>query len=104
MNASVAIALLLAMTPALADEAAPVAGSAAAPGEPAKTRPPLKLRLDEVPGAAPRITFEPPEHASNPTAPDTLPALGGRTSPALEQKPAPGKRGSPYPPDTNPGL
>jgi len=104
MNLSLAIALLLAMTPSLADEAAPPAAPAAAPAEPAKTRPPLKLRLDEVPGAAPRITFEPREHASNPTPPDTLPALGGRTSPAFEQKAPPGGRGSPYPPDTNPGL
>jgi hypothetical protein len=100
MNISLAIALLLAITPALADEVAPPT----TPAEPAKTRPPLKLRLDEVPGAAPRITFEPPEHTSNPTAPDTLPALGGRTSPAFEQKAPPGRKGSPYPPDTNPGL
>ena len=102
MKISLALALLLAMTPALADEPAPSPAAPAA--EPPKARPPLKLRLDDTPSAAPRITFEPREHTGTTPAPDTLPALGGRTSPAFEQKAPPGTRGSPYPPDTNPGL
>jgi len=101
MRIPLAITLLLATAPVFADEAAP-AVPAAAPAEPAKTRAPLKLRLDEAPAAAPRITFEPREHTSNPTPPDVLPALGGRTSPAFEQKAPPGTKSSPFPADTNP--
>ena len=98
MRIPLAITLLLATAPVFADEAAPAAPAA----EPAKTRAPLKLRLDEAPAAAPRITFEPREHTSNPTPPDVLPALGGRTSPAFEQKAPPGTKSSPFPADTNP--
>jgi|SRR5689334_25215548 len=100
MKTSIALALLLMMAPAFADEPAPAAAPAP---DPAKARPPLKLRLDETPGAAPRITFEPREHSGNTPPPEALPALGGRTSPSFEQKAPPGTKGSPYPPDTNPG-
>jgi hypothetical protein len=99
MKMPLAIAMLLTMAPALADEAAPSRAPAA---DPEKARPPLKLRLDDTTSAAPRITFEPRERTGNPTPPDTLPALGGRTLPPFEQKAAPGAKGSPYPPDTNP--
>ena len=101
MRIPLAITLLLATAPVFADEAAPAA-PAAAQAEPAKTRAPLKLRLDEAPAAAPRITFEPREHTSTATPPEVLPALGGRTSPAFEQKAPPGTKSSPFPADTNP--
>ena len=69
MTRTLALALLLAAVPALAEE------TKAAP-ESEKTRPPLKLRLDEAVPVAPRITFTPREEP--PKAPaDTLPALGG---------------------------
>ena len=90
------LTLLLAAAPALAENTQP-----APTAEPAKTRPPLKLRLDDTAPAAPRITFAPREDAQKASA-DTLPALGGHTSPAFEQRAAPGTKGSPYPPDTNP--
>ena len=94
MTRTLALALLLAAVPALAEE------TKAAP-ESEKTRPPLKLRLDEAVPVAPRITFTPREEP--PKAPaDTLPALGGPTSPAFVQRPPPGTKGSPFPPDTNP--
>jgi hypothetical protein len=96
MTRTLALAALLAAVPALAEDTAPKEAP-----ESAKTRPPLKLRLDEAAPVAPRITFTPREEASKAPA-DTLPALGGRTSPALEQRPPPGARGSPYPADTNP--
>jgi len=102
MRTAIALALLLAVAPALADEPAPAAAPAPA-AEPPKTRPPLKLRLEDAPGAAPRITFEPRESSGNAPPADALPALGGRTSPAFEQKAQPGTKGSPFPPDTNPG-
>ena len=96
MTRTLALALLLSAVPALAEETAPKDAP-----ESAKTRPPLKLRLDEAAPVAPRITFTPREAA--PKAPaDTLPALGGRTSPAFEQRPPAGTKGSPYPPDTAP--
>jgi hypothetical protein len=99
MNTMLSAALLLAIATAWAEEPAP---GAAAPADAAKTRPPLKLRLEEAPAPAPRITFEPREHTSNPTPPDVLPALGGRPSPAFDQKTPPGTKGSPFPPDSNP--
>ena len=96
MTRAFALAVLLAAIPALAEESAPQAAP-----EPAKTRPPLKLRLDDAAPVAPRITFTPRDEA--PKAPaDTLPALGGPTSPAFVQRPPPGTKGSPFPPDTNP--
>ena len=96
MTRTLALALLLAAVPALAEETAPKEAA-----ESAKTRPPLKLRLDEAVPVAPRITFTPREEP--PKAPaDTLPALGGPTSPAFVQRPPPGTKGSPFPPDTNP--
>ena len=95
MRTALVLTLLLGAARALAEDTQP----SPAP-EPAKTRPPLKLRLDEAP-VAPRITFTPREEAQKaPT--DVLPALGGQTSPAFEQRTAPGTKGSPYPPDTNP--
>ena len=96
MTRTLALALLLAAVPALAEETAPKDAP-----ESAKTRPPLKLRLDEAAPVAPRITFTPREEAAKAPA-DTLPALGGRTSPAFEQRPPAGTKGSPYPPDTAP--
>ena len=96
MTRTLALAVLLAALPAAAEETAPKAAS-----EPAKTRPPLKLRLDDAAPVAPRITFTPRDDAHKAPA-DTLPALGGRTSPAFEQRAAPGTKGSPFPPDTNP--
>ena len=99
MKTSIALALLLTIAPAFADEPAPATTPTP---EPAKARPPLKLRLDDATGAGPRITFEPHEQTRNTPPPDPLPALGGRTSPAFEQKAPPGERGSPFPPDTNP--
>jgi len=96
MTRMLALALLLAAVPALAEETAPKEAA-----ESAKTRPPLKLRLDEAAPVAPRITFTPRDEAPKvPT--DTLPALGGPTSPAFVQRPPPGTKGSPFPPDTNP--
>jgi len=96
MTRAFALAVLLAAIPALAEESAPQAAP-----EPAKTRPPLKLRLDDAAPVAPRVTFTPRDEA--PKAPaDTLPALGGATSPAFVQRPPPGTKGSPFPPDTNP--
>src|SRR3954467_6620550 len=99
MKIWLAIPLLLATAPVFADEAAPAA-PAAAPAEPAKTRAPLKLRLGEAPGAAPPITLAPRAPTRNPPPPDMLPALGGRTSPAFEQKAPPGTKSSPFPADT----
>jgi hypothetical protein len=96
MRTALMLTLLLGAAPALAEDNQP----SPAP-EPAKTRPPLKLRLDEAAPVAPRITFTPREEAQK--APeDVLPALGGQTSRAFEQRAAPGSKGSPYPPDTNP--
>ena len=58
MTRTLALALLLAAVPALAEE------TKAAP-ESEKTRPPLKLRLDEAVPVAPRITFTPRESVSS---------------------------------------
>ncbi|HYY62502.1 MAG TPA: hypothetical protein VE756_14055 [Burkholderiales bacterium] len=96
MRTALVLTLLLGAAPALADDTPP----SPAP-EPAKTRPPLKLRLDEAAPVAPRITFTPREGAEKAPA-DVLPALGGRTSSVFEQRAAPGTKGSPYPADTNP--
>ena len=96
MRTALMLALLLGASPALAEDTEP----APAPEQP-KARPPLKLRLDEAAPVAPRITFTPREEAQKAPA-DTLPTLGGQTSPAFEQRAAPGSKGSPYPPDSNP--
>ena len=49
-----------------------------------KPRAPLKLRLDEVNGPAPLITFTPRDNEKKDAAAG-LPSLGGRPSPALER-------------------
>ena len=96
MKTALVLTLLLGAAPALAEDPQPP------PAQEAKTRPPLKLRLDDAAPVPPRITFTPREEAAQKTPADVLPALGGRTAPAFEQRTAPGTKGSPYPPDTNP--
>ena len=56
--------------------------SAQAPAqEPApKPRPPLKLNLDEIEPARPRITFEPRDDKKKAEASNNLPGLGGPPS------------------------
>ena len=52
-----------------------------------KPRAPLKLRLDEVNGPAPLITFTPREGAKAEPA-SGLPTLGGKPSSVLEKAPS----------------
>ena len=98
MIRALALALLVGATPLLADDKAP------APPEPAKPRPPLKLRLEETTsGGAPRVTFTPREGGAATKPNDSLPALGGQPSPAFDQRAPAGTKGSPYPPDSTGG-
>ena len=83
MRAAVVVTIVFA-SPALAQSPAPDAKPAEEKAPAQKPRAPLKLRLDEVNGPAPLITFTPSEaKKADPAA--GLPALGGRPSPALER-------------------
>jgi hypothetical protein len=96
-----AFAVLLAATllPAAAQTQTPTPAPAAAPTEqqPAKPRPPLKLRLDE----ADLRSLTPPTPKDAEKKPDDagLPSLGGNPSPALTRKPS-----EVVPKDQTPGL
>jgi hypothetical protein len=98
MKTRLAFVLLIAAAPAFADDPAP----SAVPPEPAKTRPPLKLRLEDATPGGPRVPFTPREDAAKASPADTLPTLGGRPSPLFDQRGKPGAKNSPFPADTNP--
>jgi hypothetical protein len=84
---SALLATLFLTAPVLAQAPAPEAKPADAKTTEQKPRTPLKLRLDEVGGSAPIITFTPREGAKGDPA-ATLPALGGKPSSALEKTPS----------------
>jgi hypothetical protein len=91
-------AVLLAATllPAAAQTQTPAPAAAAPAEQPAKPRPPLKLRLDE----ADLRSLTPRTPADAEKKPDNgLPSLGGDPSPALARKPS-----EVVPKDSTPGL
>jgi hypothetical protein len=80
----VLLATIVCASPALAQSPAPDAKPADDKATAQKPRAPLKLRLDEVNGAAPLITFTPREAEKKEPAAG-LPSLGGRPSSTLER-------------------
>jgi hypothetical protein len=81
------LATIVFATPVLAQAPAPEAKPAEEQATAQKPRAPLKLRLDEVNGPAPLITFTPRDAAkADPGA--ALPTLGGTPSSALEKTPS----------------
>ncbi len=97
-GSQLAFAVLLAATllPAAAQTQTPAPAAAPAEQQPAKPRPPLKLRLDDADLRS--LTPRTPTDAEK--NPDTgLPSLGGSPSPALNRKPS-----DVVPKDQTPGL
>jgi len=99
VSARTILGALLAATlvPAAAQTEPPAPAASAPAAEPAKPRPPLKLRLDET-DSRPLITFT-PKDAEKKQDGAGLPSLGGQPSPALDRKPS-----EVVPKDQTPGL
>jgi len=71
---------LLALLAFAATAAAETPAPAPAQDNAQKPRPALKLNLDQVESARPRITFEPRDDKKKDEASNNLPGLGGRPS------------------------
>ena len=100
MKPACLLLLFAAAGPAAAQTPAP---AEAPPAAKSSERPVLNLKLDEPIRGQPRITFSPQDGKGEQRPADTLPSLGGASSPAYERPFKPDERGSPFPKDTNPG-
>ena len=74
--------LALAMLVAFAGTSVAQTSSAPAPEPAPKARPPLKLNLDEIEPARPRVTFDARDEKKKDDPSTNLPGLGGRPSDA----------------------
>jgi hypothetical protein len=92
-----AVSLAFTLLPAAAQTQTPAPPAAAPAEQPAKPRPPLKLRLDEADLRS--LTPPTPKDAEKKQDDAGLPSLGGQPSPALERKPS-----EVVPKDQTPGL
>jgi hypothetical protein len=85
------------LVPAAAQTQPPAPAASAPTEQPAKPRPPLKLRLDEADLRS--LTPPTPKDAEKKQDDAGLPSLGGNPSPALTRKPS-----EVVPKDQTPGL